>query len=56
MPPADQYEEDKVQRALELLRKNPGMKIATTARQARASYDRIRRRMKGIPRARHGAP
>ena len=51
MPPADQHKEDKVQKALELLRKNPGMKIATAARQARASYDRVRRRIKGIPRS-----
>ena len=32
MPPADQHEEQKVQQALELIRQNPGMKLAEAAR------------------------
>ena len=32
MTPSDQHEEDKVQRALDLIRQNPGLKIADTAR------------------------
>jgi hypothetical protein len=51
MPPADQHEEEKVQRALKLLRKNPTMKIAVAVRQTRAIYDHIHRRLKGIPRS-----
>jgi hypothetical protein len=51
MPLADQHEEEKVQRALKLLYENPGMKIATAVRQTRAIYDRVRRRLKGIPRS-----
>src|SRR6266487_3003885 len=51
MPPADQHEEEKVQRALKLLHENPRMKIATAVRQTRAIYDRVRRRLKGIPRS-----
>ena len=51
MPPADQHEEEKVQRALKLLHENRGMKIATVVRQTRAIYNRVRRRLKGIPRS-----
>ena len=51
MPPADQHEEEKVQRALKLLRENLTMKIAVVVRQTRAIYDRVRRCLKGIPRS-----
>jgi hypothetical protein len=48
---ADQHKEEKVQRALKLLYENPGIKIATAVRQTRAIYDRVRRRLKRIPRS-----
>ena len=51
MPPADQHEEQKVQQALELIRQNPGIKLAEAARQTRASYPRLLRRNNGIPRS-----
>ena len=52
MPPADEREEQKVQKALALLReKNPGMKIAEAARRTRTSYDRVRRRKQGHQRS-----
>jgi len=51
MPPADHHEEEKVQQALELLRRNPGMKLKEAARQTRASYSRPRRRNNGILRS-----
>ena len=47
MPPADEHEEQKVQKALALLRENPRMKMAEAARRTRASYDRVRRRKQG---------
>ena len=47
MPPADEHEEQKVQKALALLRENPGMKIAEAARRTHASYDYIQRRKQG---------
>jgi hypothetical protein len=51
MPPADQHEEEKVQRALKLLHENPSMKIAMAVWQTGAIYDCVRRRLKGIPRS-----
>jgi hypothetical protein len=51
MGPADQHEEEKVQKALKLIKDNPGMKAAKAARITRASVTRVRRRMKGIPRS-----
>jgi hypothetical protein len=51
MPPADQHKEKKVQRALKLLYKNLGIKIATAVRQTRTIYDRVCRRLKGILRS-----
>ena len=51
MPPADEHEEQKVQKALALLRENPGMKIAEAARRTHASYDRVRRRKQGRQRS-----
>jgi hypothetical protein len=50
MPLANQHKEEKVQRALKLLYKNPGIKIATAVRQTRAIYNRVCRQLKGIPR------
>ena len=51
MPPSDQYEEDKVQKCLALLRENPSMPVAQAARQTRALYGRVVRRLQGIPRS-----
>ena len=48
---ADNHEEEKVQIAIDLLRKNPSWKIAKAARTARASYERVHRRIQGIPRS-----
>jgi hypothetical protein len=44
-----QFEEDKVQMALSLLKENPRMKITVACREARASYESVRRRVRGIP-------
>jgi hypothetical protein len=43
------HEETKVQRAMALLQKHPEMKASKAARQTRASYPRLIRRLKGIP-------
>jgi DDE superfamily endonuclease len=51
MSPSDQHEEKKVQDALALIQKNPGMKAAEAARTTRASYWRLTRRLRGIPRS-----
>jgi hypothetical protein len=51
MPPADEFDEIKVQKAIELLRNNPGMTKAAAARQCRAAYHRLDRRLKGIRRS-----
>jgi hypothetical protein len=51
MSQPDQFEEAHVQEAIQLLQDNPGMKIASAARQTRAIYHRVRRRLKGIPRS-----
>ena len=47
MPPADEHKEQKVQKALALLRENPGMKIAEAAHRTRASYGYVQRRKQG---------
>jgi hypothetical protein len=49
MPPKRDPEEERVQKTLDLLQKNPGMKIKKACRDIRASYDRVRRRLKGVP-------
>ena len=51
MPPSDQHEEEKVLAALDLIRQNKGMKAAEAARITRASYPRVLRRLKGVPRS-----
>jgi DDE superfamily endonuclease len=43
-----QFEEDKVQNALSFIEANPGITIAEACRQTRASYDRVRRRLRGV--------
>jgi hypothetical protein len=43
------FEENKVQDCLKLLQKHPELTIAEAARQTRASYERVRRRLRGIP-------
>ena len=42
------FEERKVQECLQLLQKQPELTIADAARQTRASYKRVRRRLRGI--------
>ena len=42
-----QFEEDKVQNALSFIETNPGITIAEACRETRASYDRVRRRLRG---------
>ena len=49
MPPKVDHEEEKVQAAMALLRRKPYMKAAAAARQTRCSYERLRRRLKGVP-------
>ena len=51
MSPPDEFEEQRVLDTLELIHKNPGLKVKAAARQTRASYYRVRRRLKGIPRS-----
>jgi hypothetical protein len=51
MSPADQHEEEKVQNALDLICQNPGMTASEAARQTRAAYHRLTRRLNGIPRS-----
>ena len=51
MTPSDQHEEKKVQDALALISQNPKMSAAEAARRTRASYSRVWRRMKGVPRS-----
>ncbi len=47
MPNDIDHEEEKVQRAIQILSENPGMKIAKAARITRAPYDRLRGRLAG---------
>jgi hypothetical protein len=49
MPSNADHEEEKVQAALRLMKSNPGMKAAEAARQTRASYERVRRQLRGVP-------
>jgi hypothetical protein len=49
MGPANQHKEEKVQKALKLIKDNPGMKAAKAARIMHASIICVRRRIKGIP-------
>jgi hypothetical protein len=51
MPPNDQHEEDKVQKALALIHENPNIKVKEAACQTRAEYHRVLRWLKGIPRS-----
>ena len=51
MPPSDQHEEEKVLAALDLIRQNKRIKAAEAARITRASYPRVLRRLKGVPRS-----
>jgi hypothetical protein len=48
---SDEHEEKRVQDALALMRENPRMKATEAARQSRASYPRVLRRIKGVPRS-----
>ena len=43
-----QFEEDKVQNALSIIQANPGIKNAEVCRQTYASYDHVRRRLRGV--------
>ena len=49
MPPADEHEEEKVQKALKLLEENPRMSLAEAARKTRAAYHGVRRRLNSTP-------
>src|SRR5436305_10561200 len=49
MPPKVDHEELKVEEAMALLKNNLGMKATKAARQTRASYPRLLRRLKGVP-------
>jgi hypothetical protein len=49
MPPKRDYEEEKVHKALDLLKNNPGMSRREACHEARAIYSRVTRRLKGIP-------
>ena len=51
MGPADQREEEKVQKALKLIKDNPGIKAMKATRITRASVTHVQRRIKGIPRS-----
>lgn len=43
------FEEEKVQKTLELLLEQPDLKVAEACRRTRASYGRVQRRLKGHP-------
>jgi hypothetical protein len=49
MSSAALFEEKKVQDCLKLLQKHPEVTIADNARQSRASYQRVRCRLRGVP-------
>ena len=49
MPPKVDHKEQKVQDVINLLQRKPTMKVLAAARKTRCSYDRLRRRLKGIP-------
>jgi hypothetical protein len=49
MSPADQHEEEKVQKVLKLINDNPGMKAAKVIQITHASVTCVRCQMKGIP-------
>jgi len=48
MPPKQDHEEIKVQKALELLKNNPGMTRREACHISRAAYGRVTRRLQGI--------
>ena len=48
MPPSDQHEEEKVLAALDLIRKNPGIKAAVAACITRILYYRVIRRLNKV--------
>ena len=45
----DLAEEERIQVCLTLLRENPKLKKKKLARQQRVSYDKLRRRIQGVP-------
>ena len=49
MPPRLDREEQKVQNALNLMKKNPEMKAKEAVRETRASYPRVLCHIKGVP-------
>ena len=49
MPPKRDHEEEKVRKALDLLKNNPGMSRREACHEARVIYSRVTRRLKGIP-------
>jgi hypothetical protein len=48
---SDEHKEKRVQDTLALMRENPRMKATKAARQSRASYSRVLRKIKGVPRS-----
>ncbi len=49
MPPKRDLEEEKVQKTIALLQKNPGMKRSKACQLTRADYQRVTRCLKGTP-------
>jgi hypothetical protein len=49
MPPKRDHEEEKVRKALDLLKNNPGMSRREACHEVRTAYSRVTRRLKGIP-------
>jgi hypothetical protein len=49
MPPKRDYKEEKVYKALDLLKNNPGISRREACHEAYIVYSRVTRRLKGIP-------
>jgi hypothetical protein len=49
MPPKRDHEEEKVHKALDLLKNNPGISRREACHEAHAAYSRVTRRLKGLP-------
>jgi hypothetical protein len=49
MPPKRDHEEEKVHKALDLLKNNPGISRREAYHEVHIAYSRVTRRLKGIP-------
>jgi hypothetical protein len=49
MPPKRDHEEEKVRKALDLLKNNPSISRREACHEAHVAYGRVTRRLKGIP-------